>query len=255
MAARLINNSLTISMVISLLLHLLVIFSFDLLPRPHTDVPKEKIVSSLDVRLAQLPPKIKQPRPSKKLLTSRAPAQHKIPQAPIQDKPVSAPQSTAQSMEKSPPSADGATGVVFPNAVATPWPVQNRVSNSIFHASSLQQDAARIAYQQAMEAQARQQSEQQGQHMVVQLQQLLAKLLDAEPDVTGKCALAGTDGVLANQLVCDSPALHEALSKDEKTVTEMLVALSGIGKMLNGFSAEMRTDRPEIILTYKEYIN
>ncbi len=255
MAARLINNSLAMSMAISLLLHLLVIFAFDLLPRSHALLPKVITVSSLDVRLAQLPPKIKQPRPSKKLLTSRAPAQHKIPQAPIQDKPVSVTQPTAQAMEKSPPPADGATGLAFPSAISIPWPIQNHVNNSIFHARSLQQDAARIAYQQAMEAQARQQSEQQGQHLVVQLHQLLAKLLEAEPDVTGKCALAGADGVLANQLVCDSPALHEALSKDEKTVAEMLVALSGTGKMLNGFSAEMRTDRPEIILTYKEYIN
>lgn len=255
MAARLINNSLTMSMAISLLLHLLVIFSFDLLPRPHTVVPKEETVSSLNVRLAQLPPKIKQPKPNRKLLAARTPAQNKIPQAPIQDTPVSAPQTITQVVEKSPPHADDVTGVSFPSAVATPWPIQDRANNSIFHARSSQQDAARIAYQQAMGAQARQRSEQQAQHMMVQLHQLLVKLLDAEPDVTGKCALAGTDGVLANQLVCDAPALHEVLSKDEKAVAVMLIALRGMGKMLNGFSAEIRADKPEIILAYKEQIN
>ncbi len=250
MAERLINNSLSMSMAISLLLHLLVILSFNTLPRLHTSKPKATAVSSLSVRLDQLHPRIKQPKPGKKLLATRTPAQYKTQQASIQDKPASIPRPTAKVVEKSPPPANGATGVAFPSAVVTPWPIQSRTNNSIFHARLSPQDAARIAYRQAMEAQARQQSEQRAQHMMVQLHQLLIRLLDVQPVVTGKCALAGADGVLASQLVCDSAALHEALSKDERAVAEMLVAINGAGKGPNGFSAEIRADKPEIILAY-----
>lgn len=246
------NNRLAFGMAISLLVHLFVFFCFSLLLHRHTALPKETIVGNLNVRLAQQSSKIEPPKPGKKLLSTRTPAQYKTVQATIQDPPVSVPQPTAQAAEKSPPSADGVTGVAFPGAVATPWSGPIGASNSIFHASSLQPDAARIAYQQAMEAQARQQSEQHAQHIMVQLHQLLSKLLDAQPAATGACALAGTDVVVAKQFVCDSPALHEALSKDEKTIAGMLVALRKMGKMLNGFSVEMRTEKPEIMLSYKE---
>lgn len=238
-------------MVISVLLHLLVFFCFGLLLELHATKPKEMSVGNLEVRLIQSLPQNMPAKPGKKLLVTSAPAQFKVAQPAVPNPPDSV-QPSAQVAEQTPAPAAEVAGVTFPGTVATPWPGQNRANNSIFHSRSLQPDAARIAYQQVMEAQARRLSEQQAQLMIQQLHQLLAKRLDVQPVVTGKCALAGTDGVAASQLVCDSPALHDALIKDEKVVTEMLAALRGMGKMLNGFSAEMRAGKPEIILIYKE---
>lgn len=239
-------------MAVSVLAHLFVFFCFGLLTLRHTALPKETTVSSLNVRLAQQSSKIEPPKPVKKLQSARTPAQYKFAQAVIQNPPASVPQPTARAVKKLPTPADSITGVAFPGSVATPWSGQPGASNSIFHAPSLQQDAARIAYQQAIDAQAMQQSEQHAQHIMVQLHQLLSRLLDVHPVATGTCALAGTDRAVVKHLVCVSPALNEALSKDEKTVAGMLAALRETGKMLNGFSVEMRADKPEIMLTYKE---
>lgn len=69
-------------------------------------------------------------------------------------------------------------------------------------------------YQQAMEAQARQQVEQQAQFMIQKLQQLLYK--------------------------------------DEKYMIEMLLASRNRGKMLNGFAVEQRAEGLGIVLINEE---
>lgn len=247
MAVQLRNNRLAPSMVISVLLHLLVFFCFGLLLQLHATKPKERSAANLEVRLIQSLPPNMPAKPGKKLLVTSAPAQLKVTQPAVQNPPDSA-QPSARVAEQTPAPAAEVAGVAFPGAVATPWPSQLRADNSVFRARSAQQDAARAYHQQAMEAQVRQQSEQRAQLMIQQLQQLLANRLDVQPAVTGKCMLAEKDGVVSNRLVCDSPALHQLLYKDEKNVTGMLIALRGIGRMLNGFSAEIHADRFGIIL-------
>lgn len=239
MAVQLRNNRLAPSMVVSVLLHLLVFYCFGLSLQPHATKPKERPVANLEVRLIQSLPPNMPAKPGKKLPVTSAPAQFKVAQPVVQNPP--------DSVQPPAPAAEVA-GVAFPGAVATPWPSQARADNSVFRTRSAQQDAARTYHQQAMEAQARQQSEQRAQLMIPQLQQLLASRLDVQPAVTGKCMLAEKDGVVNNRLVCDSPALHQLLHKDEKNVAGMLIALRGMGKMLNGFSAEIHADRLGIIL-------
>ncbi|MDO8412678.1 MAG: hypothetical protein Q7S51_02690 [Gallionellaceae bacterium] len=223
-------------MVISLLGHVLVFFFFGLWLHFHMTLSQEKKVQNLEVRLApSLPPKTKV-IPSKKLLTALAP---KIAQASTKTAPV---------VEQASATKDEVVGVALPGAVVTPWAAQNRANNSLFHARISQQNAARAYQQQTMDAQARQQSQQQAQIIISQLQQLLTKRLEVQPAVTGKCMLAEADGELNNHLVCDSSALYEILHQDEKTLVEMLIALRRMGRMLNGFSAEIRAGKLEIIL-------
>lgn len=242
-------------MVISVLVHLFVFFSFGLLLQLHTPLPEARKTKNLEVRLTQsLPPKI-QPKPGRKLLTIPAPAQIKVAQPTVQNPPDGVQQLSAQVVQQSPTPAAEVAGVGFPSAVATPWSGRIRADNSLFRARSSQQDAARTYYQQSMEAQARQQSEQQAQFMMMQLQQFLATRLDVRPVATGKCLLARIDGIVNNRLVCDSPALYEVLYKDEQNVAGMLLALRGMGKMLNGFSAELRAERLGILLIYGELEN
>jgi len=120
------------------------------------------------------------------------------------------------------------------------------------NARAAQQDAARTYYLQAMEAQAKQRSEMQAQLMIKQLQQMLAKRLDVEPLVTGKCILVETDSGVSTRLKCDSSALYEVIYKDLKDVAEMLIVLRGTGRMFNGFTAEIRKDKPAITLISQE---
>ncbi len=88
--------------------------------------------------------------------------------------------------------------------------------------------------------------------MILQLQQLLAKRLDVHPVEMGKCMLAESGGGVNHKMVCDSPALYEVLSKDEKIVVEMLMALREMGRMLKGFSAGIRAEKLEIQLIDEE---
>lgn len=241
------DHGLSLSMAFSLLVHLLVLILLSLLLQHHTTVTqKGRGATTLEVRFAQLVP-IKQTHPSKKMLTVPAPAPFKIAQASAQD-PVLPP--SARVVDQ--PNTSQVAGIAFPGAATTPWPGNNRPMSSLFNIRPPQLDAERIYYQQAMEAQARQQTEQQAQLMIQRLQQLLVRLLNVNPVVQGKCMLAETDGVIDNRLGCDSSALHELLHKDEMNVIAMLIATRNMGKMLIGFAAEHRAEELGIILIYQK---
>lgn len=64
-----------------------------------------------------------------------------------------------------------------------------------------------------------------------------------------------TDGFIDSRLICDSPALYKVLYKDEKNVAWMLLALRGMGEMLDGFYAGLCAERPGILLIYGELEN
>lgn len=222
-------------MVTSLLVHVLVIFSFGLWLHFQPAKPKERNAYNLEVKLAQPLPIKTQPKPSQKLLTTPTPAQIKIAQIPNKNLLENVRQPTTE-----------VTGIAFPSAVAIPSQGQSHAS--LFRSRSSQQDATRTYYQQTMESQARQQSEQQAQLIIMQLQKLLAERLDIQPAVTGKCMLAEVDGGDRYRLFCESPAMYEVLSRDEKNVMEMLLTLRGMGRMFKGFSSAIHADRLEIIL-------
>jgi hypothetical protein len=244
---NLIKHRLAVGIVLSLLTHILVFFSFGLLLQLHATIPKSK-VKNLEVRLVQpLPPKV-QPKPAKQLLTTSAPAQFKITQVPVQKTPDIIAKPPAPAVALAPPATGEVEGIAFPGAVATPFPGQIRSSNPFLNARTSQQNAARTYYQQAMEAQARQRTEFQVQLMVQQLQQVLNKALDAEPLVTGKCMLVESAGDSGNRLKCDSSALYERLHKEQKEVAGMLIALRGMGRVLNGFTAEKQAGKLGITL-------
>jgi hypothetical protein len=99
-----------------------------------------------------------------------------------------------------------------------------------------------------MEAQARQRTEYQAQHILQQLQQLLAKELDVSPAVSGTCKLSEPGKSTNIHLACNSPALYAVIARNEMNIVGMLVALRGMGKMINGFSAEHHSDKLNIIL-------
>lgn len=251
MEVQLIKHRLAVGMAFSLLTHMLVLFSFGLLLQFHATIPERK-VENLEVRLSQLlPPKV-QPKPAKQLLATPAPAQFKVAQVPVQKTPDNIAKPPAPIVEQAPPATGEVEGVAFPSAVATPFPGQIRSSNPFLSARTSQQDAQRTYYQQAMEAQARQRSEMQAQLMIQQLQQMLTKTLDVEPPVKGKCMLVESDGGISNRLKCDSSALYEVLYKEQKDVAGILNALRGMGRVFNGFTAEIRKDKPAITLIIEE---
>lgn len=233
-------------MAFSLLMHLFVFYSISLLLLFHVQKSQVAKIEILEVRLAQ-------PESSQELLNSRAYAQFKVAQAPIKNPLNNIARPPAPIVEQAPPVTGDVAGIAFPGAVATPFSGQIRSNNSLFQALSARQDAARTYYQQAMEAQARQQSEQQAQLMMQQLQQLLARLLDVDPVVTGRCVLAESLDAVNNILKCDSSALYGELLKDEETVAEMLLALRGMGRMFNGFSAEIHAGKLSITLINEDW--
>ena len=197
-------------MTLSLLVHLLVLFFISVSLYPHATVTdRNRGATTLEVRLVQSLPTKKQTKSSKKFLTARAPAPYKITQP-------SARNSSGLAVDQ--PHTSQVDGIGFPGAVVTPWPGHNRSINPFFRTRSPQLDAERIYYQQAMEAQAKQKVEQQAQFMVQTLQQLLIKLLNVHPVVTGQCVQVGTKEAVNNHLVCDYEALSELLRKDEQSV-------------------------------------
>lgn len=234
-------------MAISLMAHVLVFFFFGLLLRLDTFIAKHKMAGNLEVRLSLTPPTQSQPLPGNKLLASPAPARLKIAQPNIKSPPDMVPQPSTQSVEQA-PSQGKIGGVAFPGAVASPLPAKISSNNPFFQSRSPRQDTARTYHQQSMEAQATEQSAQRAQAMIQQLQQLLSRRLDVQPAVTGKCMLAEPVPDTNGLLVCDSPALYEAINKDEKIVAAMLAALREMGSLLSGFSAEIRAGQLSIIL-------
>lgn len=253
LAVRLLNNRLTFSTGFSILLHLLVFFLLSFLLHFTAKQPNEKVETTLVVRLALPYPPLAQPKFIKKLLTTSAPAEYKVAQAPVHIPPVTIPEPTSSVADQTPADTGEVSGIALPTAVATPFQGQARTSNPFsLHAQSAQQQAARTYYQQAMDAQARQRSEYQSQIMMQQLQQLLSKTLEQHPSVTGKCVLAEPAVGASSGLKCDSSALYEAFYKDQQSVARMLIALREMGRIFNGFSVNTSIDFPKITLINNE---
>lgn len=84
--------------------------------------------------------------------------------------------------------------------------------------------------------------------MMHQLQQMLAKLLDVKPVLTGKCVLAETDTGLKNGLQCDSAALQKLVHNDQHSVAGMLLVLRRMGRELSGFSVANNNNQPSVTL-------
>jgi hypothetical protein len=242
------SKRLTLSTGLSLLLHFFVFFSLSLLLKMNTPAAKNPRVNILEVRFSHPAPPQSQPRPVNQLLTTAKPAPYKVDQANISKTPLPLPAETV--IEQPAPAVEG---VAFPAAIATPFQGQARSRNPFsLRAQDAQQNAARTYYQQTMAAQARQHTEFQAQLIVQQLQQILGKALDVEPLVTGKCMLVESAGDLSNRLKCDSSALYELLHKEQKDVAGMLIALRGMGRILNGFSAEKQAGKLGITLINEE---
>lgn len=237
-------------MAISLLLHLLAFFSISFLLLFQPKPPQEIKSLPLEVRLAQPHPPKARPIPKEKLLTTPTNDSFKVAQALAQKPPVIAPTPPAPVIEPMPPAAEQVTGIALPGSIPTPFPVQGRSNNSPFQARSAQQDAARTYYQQVQAAQERQRTEFQAQLMTQHLQQMLAQILDVQPLVSGKCELVQPDNAQRYRLKCDSSALYETISKDEKNVVDMFIALRGMGKIFNGFSAGEEAGKPRTSLIY-----
>lgn len=235
-------------MSISLLTHLLVLFSVSVLLRLHAPVPQITTVKVLEVRLSPQTPAKTHSVPNQTLLTNKAPTQFKVPQSNNKELTKRIPQLAPPIAENPSAKSDEVGGIAFPGAITTPFQGERRSINSLFHPPPSQQNAAQNYYQQAMEAQARQRAEYQARLIMQQLHQLLLKELDVEPAVSGKCKLIEPTENNNTQLMCDSPALYEVISKNEMNVVGMLVALRQMGNMINGFSAEHPSEKLSITL-------
>lgn len=238
LAAMLPNNRLTLSTGLSVLLHLLVVFSVSLLLQIKTQPGKPKH-ETFEVSFAQPARPHTPAKTSKQILTATSAAPFKVAQENIKQPPE--PLHPVPVIEQPAPLPERVEGVAFPGAIATPFPGQARTSNPFsMQARGAQQEAARAYYQQAMEAQARQRAEFQAQLMLQQLQQLLAKRLEAEPAVAGKCALVEADDHVNHSLKCDSSALYEVLHAERRNIAGMLIALRGMGRASSGFTVKTR---------------
>lgn len=232
MAAQLGYNKLALAMAISVLVHWCAFFALVLLLQFHVELPRE--MKNLEVSLVPLPLTKAPAKPGKKRLAIPvSPSDKIVPNQIVADAAIEL--------------APAVAGVAFPKVVATPWPGQT--SNSRFGARSSGQAMARPDYQQVLQAQ---RAEQQAQFTMLQLQQLLDKRLDVHPVEAGRCLLAASDGSASPKMICDSPALYAVLGKEEKAVAEMLLALRGVGRMLNGFTVELRAGELAITLSYDE---
>lgn len=240
------DNGLTLSAGLSVLLHLLVFFSFSVLLQINVSKPDKTRPEGLQVSFAQAAHPQPPTKHSKQILTTTSLAPFAVDQANSKKPPQAL--TTVPVIAQSSPATETVEGVAFPGAISSPFPGQARNSTPFsIQARGAQQEAARAYYQQALEAQARQRTEFQSRQLLQQLHQLLAKALDAEPGVSGNCTL-----IENNRLKCDSSALYEVLSKDQKNIAGMLSALRGMGRMINGFAVERRLEKPGIIFTFKE---
>lgn len=202
----------------------------------------------LQVRLALPAPIQAHPESSKALLTSKAPAQFKVAQPHPKTLPKESHSISSPVIAQAPPAAKEVAGIALPGAITTPWQGQARLNISPFQAHQPQQDLAQMQYQQAMEAQARQQAASQAQIIILQLQQTLVKQLDVQPRVSGNCKLEENPGGVNNRLKCDSGALYEVISGEQNNITAMLMTLRGLGQTFSGFSAEIDADKPSVKL-------
>ena len=236
---------LTLSTTISVLLHLFVFFSLSYLLQLHIKTPANTPVDILEVRFSPLQKIVAQPKIEKRVLTRDVNPQFKITQPDAKKIVEHVQQPPVPVTEAATPPTQG---IALPGAIAMPWQLPSRSSNSAFPPTSPQQNAERNYYQQAMEAQARQRNEYQARLIMQQLQQLLARVLDVKPAVEGTCNIGDIAAGTNPQLECDPPALYEVIAKTQMDVIGMMLVLRGMGKMINGFSAEYQKERLQILL-------
>lgn len=206
-------------------------------------------VSVLEVRFSQLHQTVALPKLEKHLLTREVNPQFTITQPETKKIADRVPQPPVPLNETPPPPMQG---VALPGAIAMPWQLPGRSSNSAFHPVSPQQNAERNYYQQAMEAQARQRNEYQSHLIMQQLQQLLASVLDVKPAVEGTCNIGDVAAGTNPQLECDSPALYEVISKTQMDAIGMMLALRGMGTRINGFTAKIQAAKLLIMLNNED---
>jgi len=242
------NYSLALGLALSLLIHILVLLFFGIFLTFHPVAPAERTMKNLEVRLTPPSPAKVQAKPGNDLLATRSAAPFKIARAKEKEPPDNKPDTVAKIVAPAPPATDEVKGVDFPGTTITPRSDQTQTNHPLFQARVPRQDTARISQQQALEAQTRQQNEQQTQILILQLQQLLGKILEGQQGVSGKCVLNEPAGGVNHIFKCNSSALYETLYNNEMMVADMLLALRGKGQMFNGFSAETSSGKLSIKL-------
>ena len=246
MSIKLLRNRLIFTSGISLLLHLLVFFLISLLLQLKTHPPKQAKSNILEVKFTQATPVQSRPNPSKQVLTASKLAPLKVAQK-NSEKPAKS-LVNDQIMIQPDAADEPVEGIAFPRAIATPFSGQTRTKNPFSPPTrGGQQHAAQAYNKQREESQARQRTEQHAQLLVMQLNQILSKRLQSNPDATGQCTLIDS-ATTSTKLTCNSPALYQALSQDETTVVGILSVLSHMGQISYGFSATRRNENLSITL-------
>ena len=129
---------------------------------------------------------------------------------------------------------------ITPTSVPKP---QAGLPNNSLISNTLRQEVLHAPHQLKKAEKTRQQSSRQTQLLALQLKQLLAKVLDVQPVATGKCLLVISDAVASGRMKCDSSALYEVISNNQKDMVKMLTELRDMGRPFNGFSSEVRKDK------------
>ena len=228
-----------------MILHLFVIFIFSYLLQLHIKVPATAPVDVLQVRFSPLQQTVARPKVEKRALTRDVNPQFKITPPDTKKLADNIPQPPAPVTEAPAPPMQG---IALPGAIAKPWQLPGRSSNSAFRPPSTQQNAERIYHQQAMEAQARQRNEYQTRLIMQQLQQVLTRTLDVKPAVEGICNIAVVAAGTSPQLECDSPALFDAIAKVQINIIGMTLALRDMGTYFTGFTASIHENSLRILL-------
>lgn len=86
-------------------------------------------------------------------------------------------------------------------------------------------------------------------------QQVLAKLLDVDPVVTGSCILIEAANGINHRLKCNSSALYEVLYKNQQNIAEMLIDLRQTNQAANGFSAELVNQKLTVQIIMEEPVS
>jgi hypothetical protein len=225
---------LSFSVTLSMLLHLLVLFIFQLYL--HSQKPlNQPAAMPLSVRLMNLPHT--QVIPVKKLLAQNKHATFKVPQ-------TAAPTMPGDTQQQS----ESIGGIALPGAVASPFSGLKAEGNAFFAERHAQQDAMRAYREQALQMQAQQQAAQQSQLLTLRLQQLLASKLEAGALPPGICTLVepATNG--NHGLACNNNALYTAVANEQREIASLLMALRDQGSVYKGFSAERIADKLSIRL-------
>ena len=213
--------------------------------QPHLKAPATVPVDVLQVRFSPLQQTVALPKVEKRSLTREINPHFKITQLKTTKLADNVPQPPVPVTEAPPPPMQG---IALPGAIAMPWQLPGRSSNSAFRPPSPQQNAERIYHQQAMEAQARQRNEYQSRLIMQQLQQVLTRTLDVKPSVEGSCNISNVAAGLNPQLECDSPALFVAVANIQTDIIGMTLALRDMGTNVTGFTVEIQENSLRILI-------